>query len=257
MTFDPQNDLERALMRAANDPAARPHFYQTLLESDLYAIQQGIEAPGEHTTTTLGEGQTLHIASMQNDGKEYLVMFTSVPRISAVVREEVSYIGMNARELLTLTRGADIALNPGSEYGKIFTAHEVAVILGEELGAERRTTEEDTEVMIGQPRNYPRELADALTRFFERRKEVRRAWIAHFYNPADKAPPHTLLVVDAETEDWDALSRDIGTVAGGVTLADPPLDVMPFSMKSGLADYFLKESKPFFERKAKKRFGLF
>lgn len=257
MTFDPQNDLERALMRATNDPAARPHFLQTLLESDLYVIQEGIEAPREHTSTTLTKGQTLRIASMEHEGKRYLVMFTSVPRISAVVDQEVSYVGMNARKLLTLTRGADIALNPGSEYGKIFDAHEVAVMLGDELGAERRTTEKDTQVMIGQPRNYPRELADALARFFERRKEVRRAWLAHFYNPADEAPPHTLLVVDAEVTDWDALSRDIGTVAGGVPLPDPPLDIIPFSPTSGFADYFLKESKPIFERKAKKRFGLF
>ena len=38
MNFTPTNELERSLVLAANDPAARPQFYKLLLESQLFVL---------------------------------------------------------------------------------------------------------------------------------------------------------------------------------------------------------------------------
>ncbi|HEX2778327.1 MAG TPA: enhanced serine sensitivity protein SseB C-terminal domain-containing protein [Gemmatimonadaceae bacterium] len=257
MTFDPQNHLERSLMRAAKDPAARPQFYRDLAESELYIIQHDAPPDQAEGTQTLAAGMSLRIAPVEIDGKEYLPVFSSLPRLQAVLTSEVGYIAINALEFMKITRGAELALNPGSEYGKIFTAAEIAGILDGGAGRERYVTERETPVMIGQPAKYPRELADALSRFFERRKEVSRAWIAHFFNPQQDEKPHTIVGVEAETEDWDTLSTDIGIVATGVEIPDPPLDVIAVSGRGGLDDYFLEQCEPFYQRKKKKTLGLF
>jgi hypothetical protein len=34
--FEPVNDLERSLMRAALNPSYRPQFYRDLLEADIF-----------------------------------------------------------------------------------------------------------------------------------------------------------------------------------------------------------------------------
>ena len=38
MSFQPQNKLERSLMKAAEDPAHHPQFYKDLIESDVFII---------------------------------------------------------------------------------------------------------------------------------------------------------------------------------------------------------------------------
>ena len=40
MTFNPENDLERALQRAMAEPALRAEFYRQLLDSNLFVIGQ-------------------------------------------------------------------------------------------------------------------------------------------------------------------------------------------------------------------------
>ena len=46
MSFEPQNDLERSLVKADDDPAHRPQFSRDLVQADLFVVQQG-ESPPE------------------------------------------------------------------------------------------------------------------------------------------------------------------------------------------------------------------
>ena len=245
-------------MRAAKDPAARPQFYRDLAESDVYLVQHDAAPPREETTTTLERGMTLQIAPLEIEGRPYLPIFSSLPRLQAVITGEVAYIALNALELMKITRGAELVLNPGAEYGKIFTASEIAGILDGGANGERYVTQRDTSVMIGQPATRPRELVEALTRFFERRPEVRRAWIAMFHNPEHDEKPHTLIGVEAPGDDWPRLAADIGVVAQGVTIPDPPVDVIAVGNGGGLDHYFLKDAAPFYQQQRKKKIlGLF
>ncbi|NUO65659.1 MAG: hypothetical protein HOQ11_05135 [Gemmatimonadaceae bacterium] len=257
MTFDPQNHLERSLMRAAKDPAARPQFYRDLAESDFYIVQHDAPPRDGASQTTLEEGTTLQIAPLEIEGKEHLPVFSSLPRLEAVVDRQVGYIAINALEFMKITRGAELVLNPGSEYGKIFTAAEIAGILDGGAGGGSYVTQRETRVMLGKPARYPQELADALTRFFERRKEVRRAWIAMFHNPDRDEKPHTLVAVDASDADWPRLAADIGIVAQGVAIPDPPVDVIAVGNGGSFDGYFLKEAAPFYGQPRKKILGLF
>jgi hypothetical protein len=111
----------------------------------------------------------------------------------------------------------------------------------------------DTRVLLGEPARHPTELVEALKRLFGRRKDVKRAWVAHFHNPETGEPPHTLLALEVDG-DWNAVSREIGIVVQSVPLPDPPVDVMQITGRSdGVEDYF-KTVAPFY---ARKRFGLF
>jgi hypothetical protein len=106
--------------------------------------------------------------------------------------------------------------------------------------------------LIGQPANYPTELAEALRRLFSKKPAVRRAWLAHFHNPAREEKPHTLLGVEM-AGNWDEVSADAGSVIEAVQVPDPPVDMIQVSDKDELGDYFRK-TRPFYQRKV---FGLF
>jgi hypothetical protein len=254
MSFDPQNKLERSLIQASSDPAHRPQFYKDLVESDLFIIQEG--APPETSgRTILKESQTIQVRHVDWNGKPCIPVFTSLPRLRATLREEVGYLALNSLEFMKITQGAEFILNPGSDYGKEFTKAEIASLIDGTIWrpSERYVAKEAAQVMLGQPSNYPTELAAALSRYFKTRKEVKRAYLAHFFHPERDEKAHTLIGVEF-TGDWDPLMAGAGMIARDVHVPDPPVDFLPMTGQKGVEDYFRKDCKPFYERKL---FGLF
>jgi hypothetical protein len=247
MALEPQNELERSLMRASADPAHRPQFYRDFVASQIFVIDDG--GPGAREgETTLQEGRTLRLRTIELEGKLYLPVFSSLPRLQAVLQEQARYIALNALEFLKITRGADLVLNPGSDYGKAFTAAEVESILDGSIGRPDETyvAEKDTQVLLGQPANYPTELVAALERLFAARTDVTRAWLAHFHNPARDEKPHTLLALEV-TGDWDEVAAAVGIVVHSTPIPDPPVDLLRITGREGMEDYF-KSVEPFYQR---------
>ena len=254
MSFDPQNPLERSLMQAATDPAHRPQFYRDVAESDLFVIQEG-PPPEASGRAVLQQGMSIQIQHVDWNGKPFIPVFSSLRRLQGFLREEASYLALNAIEFMKITRGAEFILNPGSEYGKEFTREEIASLIDGTLWqpSERYVAEKSTEVMLGQPSNYPTELVAALSRYFKNTKEVKRAWLAHFFNPDRNEQPHTLICVEV-SGDWDRVMAGAGMVAQAVQVPDPPVDFIPMTGLAGVEDYFRKECQPFYQRKL---FGIF
>lgn len=254
MKFEPQNKLERSLVQAATDAAHRPQFYKDVVESDIFIIQEGTP-PETSGKTTLKEGLQLQIRHIESEGKQFIPIFSSLPRLQAVLQHEVGYIAINTLEFMKITQGADLLLNPGSDYGKEFTKEEIASILDGSIWkpTESFVAKKETKIMIGQPANYPKELVDALSRLFKKTKEVKRAYVAHFFNPERDEKPHSLIAVEV-TSNWDMVSACAGIVARDVPSPDPPVDFIQITGTGGLEDYFIRECKPFYE---KKLFGFF
>ncbi|OPY69362.1 MAG: enhanced serine sensitivity protein SseB [Syntrophorhabdus sp. PtaU1.Bin002] len=254
MTFEPQNQFEESLIEATVDPACRPQFYKDLVESDVFIIQEG-PPPEKQGSVTLTEGYSLQIRHIEHNGKSYIPVFSSLQRLQAVIERESGYIALNALEFMKITAGSDLLLNPGSEYGKELTKEEIASIIDGTIWqpSERYVAEKDIQVTLGQPANYPRELVEVLIRFFKNTKQVKRAYLAHFYNPETDEKPHTLIALEV-TENWDVVMASCGIIARDVPSPDPPVDFLQITGKGGLEDYFLRECKPFYE---KKLFGMF
>jgi hypothetical protein len=125
--FEPQNRLEESLVKAATQPESRPQFYRDFLESELYLLPHG-EVP-EIKDGVLQTGSQVAFQAVEIEGKTWLPIFSSLPRLQAALDTERPYLRMAARTFLELTRGADILLNPGSDYGKQFLADEIARLL--------------------------------------------------------------------------------------------------------------------------------
>jgi hypothetical protein len=247
MAFEPQNDLERSLMRASADPAHRPQFYRDFVASQLFVIDDG-EPAAKEGETTLQEGRALRLRTIELNGKLYLPVFSSLLRLQAVLQEQASYIALNALEFLKITRGADLVLNPWSDYGKEFTAAEVESILDGSIGRPDETyvAQKDTQVLLGQPANYPTELVAALGRLFAAREDVTRAWVAHFHDPARDEKPHTLVALEV-TGDWDEIAAAVGIVVKSTPLPDPPVDLLRVTGREGIEEYF-NSIEPFYQR---------
>jgi len=245
--FEAVNDLERALVKAATDPAARPDFYRCILASQLYVSKEG-ESPRGYESVHLEKGTKLTFRMLTIDGKTYLPVFTSLPRLQVYIQQPSGYYAFETRDLLEITRGGDLFMNPGSAYGKYLLAPEIASILDGSIWKPKNSmrVDHETKISIGQPARYPKELVEALGRLFQRIPGVQSAYLAHYFNPETTVPPHTLIAIEADGE-WDPISAATGIVINAVKIFDPPVDVIPLG-KSGLESYFRKECQPFYRK---------
>lgn len=199
-------------------------------------------------------GETLKIRNIDWRGTPHIPVFSSVGQLQRAIRNEVSYVALNAIKLMEITHGTPLVLNPGAAYGKEFTTSEIRSILNGSIGRpeERLVVEKKTDVMLGQPSNNPSELVEALQAHFKRNRAVKKAYLAHFFNPAQDEKPHTLIGLEV-AGDWDSAIKEVGAVIAGVPVPDPPVDFIQLTGKSGVDDY-LRSTKPFYE---KKLFGMF
>ncbi len=175
MPFIADNELEQALVKAVKNPVAAPDFYRLLLESNLLVLGTAEGQEGATDQFTLAPGSRLNLVTGLKDGHQYLPVFSSLVRMQDYVKQESKYLSVKGRDLLELTRGAPVILNPASEYGKELTAEQVGLLLNPVQRPDSQRS--------GPPRSivsdavYPMPLVEALTRVFAAHPEVAAAWM--------------------------------------------------------------------------------
>ncbi|MFT0211517.1 enhanced serine sensitivity protein SseB C-terminal domain-containing protein [Pseudomonas sp. F1_0610] len=243
-----KNPLSLALMQALQDPDSRAHFYRVFCESTIYFIQNNAEK-SEHTSAQILEANSkVSIRSFSLEGQTYLPIFSSLTHLQQALTEPASYMAMNAMEFMRLTQGAFLFLDYATPYAKPFSNIEVAAILDGSIfsSLSSTTTSESSEILLGVAENYPHALVDALKHYLKDYPQISRAWIAHFYNPKDELPPHTLLALES-VEGLDKVLENIASVLDQVEIPEPPLDIVQINSSQGIGHYFLHESQPFYQ----------
>lgn len=234
MAFEPENDLERALMKAPNDESARPEFYRQLLESQLYVL-------GDMN------GNQMSLTMTEHSGHNYHLAFSALSRLQAFVKQEEKYLQLKGRDLFAATKGAYFMLNPGADYGKELLPEEIAWILDPKPVHREVTVEQDTSVLIGQPKNPPTALLDALSAAFNAHRDVTAAHMCQVVSATDAASPHILIGVDT------AAPETIDAIVGPViekTRIGLTIDVVPIARDGAhkaLSDSLL-QYPPFYRR---------
>lgn len=245
MSFEATNTLEEKLIKAVNEPSARPDFYYELRNSEIYAIQGGTNPVQE--TTELTAGQSVQLLSVEMNGKRYIPIFSSLTRMQAFIQEPVQYLAINAVHFFNLTKGADLLLNPGSPFGKEFTAQEIEAILNGSVfnAQEAYVVEKNTQTMIGPPAEPPTELLNELSKVFDSLKNVICAYNAQVFNPRTDQAPRTLIAVSYIGK-GDQIIAEAGKVAESVQVQYPPVQFIELNGSSGLESYFESKCKPFY-----------
>lgn len=119
------DNLDVALLRAAADPGARPAFYELLMRSEIFALV----APSTEAA------QPSFVSKTHEDGTQTISIFTSQDALVRAIGAShppasmLSAVKMHARELMEITQGAHLQLNPQSTYGCSFTPKDIASLL--------------------------------------------------------------------------------------------------------------------------------
>ena len=226
--FEPENDIERMLVRASAEPAARPGFARALLDAEIYVVLVPDRpiVPGPDGNTTIPEGTKLSLPSAVR-GEERLIPFFSAPsRAKTWFKGDHVVAPDRARDLFGRYPDAPFVLNPGSDYGKDFTPTEIKRLLAGVFddGPQPITLRAGDKVLFGHPREVPEALIAVLGRELGA-IGVNGAWLMLATIPG-QSEQSWMLGVD-HSGSWDEVSAAIGrSVAGGV-LGGRMLDAKP------------------------------
>lgn len=243
----PENELEKLLMRAASDSSARNDFYTKLLWSELIVITNGQEEASEGTKV-LEKDTTVQFVTFENG---QIPVFTSTNRIfdKGIVKEQVPFMAIKGQDLFDFTKGATFILNPYSGYGKELIPQEIENLLNGSIFEQNNemTIQSDTEVQIGQPANYPDKLVNELKLLFANRPFVKAAYLAAIKMDKNEKLPHLVVAIDLDGELRD-VSKEAGPLAEKCLDKNEIVDFMQIDNNGGISDYFINETKPFYER---------
>ncbi len=103
----------------------------------------------------------------------------------------------------------------------------------------------DTNVMLGQPANYPHEMVKALSKFFNENREVESAYLflAHMEG---EAKPNLLFIIDF-TGEKAAIFPRVAAIAQSYLGKDEYIDLIPLNTDFG--KNATKNATPFYKRK--------
>jgi len=240
MAFIPENELERALVQAAHDPASAPEFYRQLLDAYCLVVGSIAGQDDQNEHFSLEPGDQINLIPGEKNGVRYLPVFSSQTRMQEYARGESKYLRVNGRALLDLTRGAPVTLNPASEYGKELTADQVRQLLD---GARVTPRIIDSEI------EPPEQLMRVLREFFATRPDVQTAWMTMVAPSPDRTHEARPLVGIESSADFPSLMQALQAAAGATP--DIMFDVQRVDRRNPVAAVAaLLLVPPFYQRPA-------
>ena len=234
------NPLDRLLERVTLEPAYGPAFYQTLFESDVYALIPAGDAP------TPG-GRVRFVMWTGEDGQQVIPFFSNRAAIRRALNDSTQALRVNGRAFLESCRGAFVVLNPNERYFCRLTPSELVLLLdtGSPNLAEHYVTSRDMQVEIATP-EAPAEMLTSLSLLFAQQPAVERAFLVTL-RTNEHAPPVWLVAAFIATDDaaqW--VSQQMAAV-----LADRPpshsVDLARLTPGSDMATAIETTLAPFYE----------
>ncbi|CAH5678380.1 MULTISPECIES: enhanced serine sensitivity protein SseB [Enterobacter] len=240
-----KNELETLLEQAATEPAHRPAFFRTLLESTVWV--PGTAAEGEQVV----EDSALDLLHWEkDDGTSVIPFFTSLEALQKAVEEEQAFVVMPVRTLFEMTLGQTLFLNAKLPTGKEFTPREISHLMGEEGNplSTQEVLEGGETLLLSEVAEPPAQMIDSLTTLFKTLKPVRRAFLCSIKERADE---HPVLLIGIEADgDIEDIIQAAGSVATDTLPGDEPIDICQVKNgEKGISHFITEHITPFYERR--------
>ena len=140
--FEPENDIERLLMRAAADPAVRPDFARALMDTQMFVVLVSRRrlkiVPGPDGNAVIPAGAKLSDADRHAWRRKAVTLLHRAVACEGLVQGRSHRCAGTTRDLFERSPNGHFVLNPGSDFGKEFTPGEVKRLLAGHSTAARR-----------------------------------------------------------------------------------------------------------------------
>jgi len=255
--FEPENDIERLLMRASAEPHARPGFARAIMDTQIFLVfvSNVPIVPEPDGKFTVPVGVRLAMPSATRGEEQLTPFFTALSRARAWFKGDHIVMPDKTRDLFARHPDTTFILNPGSDYGKEFLPGEVRRMLAGQFEEpeQPQIIEKPEPVLLAHPKETPVDLIEALAREFAATPEVRGAWLMLAVRQGADAQSW-MLGVDHKG-DWQkvraAIGRAVqGNVLNGMMLDAKALDASELSvtLRTGIPIFTAAPKRGFFQK---------
>ncbi|CAB9513776.1 Protein SseB [Seminavis robusta] len=266
------NALEESLEKAATDPNHRPQFFRDLMDSSIYVVNSVDDVAAE-SSSQQQQGGGLYLQQWQVDPpsgsssntppKVILPFFSSLENLrQACQDDQAKHAKLECRNFLELVKEyrSAIVLNPGLPYGKQFFPQEIAGLLDGSLlapppaAASQETIPTGTKLIMGQPKEYPVALTEALKSTFHNNTAVQAAYLAQVYVPDSGEPPNVYIGMELiRGAQDDATFQSVLQDAIRVQQETCPDEIVDFvqvakDSEDTVVEYLRDKTTPFYSR---------
>ena len=234
--FEPENDIERLLMRASAEPAERPGFARALIDAQIFVVlvsDGGPIVPGPDGQVTIPVGTKLTLPNAMRGEERLIPFFTAPSRARTWFKGDHIVAPDLTRDLFERYPDLPFLLNPGSDYGKEFTPGEIKRLLAGKFGDEADeviSLAAGEQVLLAYPSETPEALIAALGRELDGVKSIRSAWLMLAMR-GNQPEQSWMLGVDHDGP-WSDVQAAINRAVTGVVLKGRPLDAVPLEHSS-------------------------
>ena len=241
--FAPENDLERAMVAAAQDTSQFAAFLVALRAGDLYVPgKDELEEPREQP---LGEEEDVVLPVVEWQGQPSVPVFSSLTRLRTAVPDAPSYMAFHFKDLAERWGDHWMILNPGNAVGLPLSP---AMIRGE---TDTLSIPAGTDIVIGEPAAVDARVAATLRARVDTDERIVAAHLAEVILSEAAERPQLVIgleVADIATGDdvVAAMVEDLGRAGTGATAG---VVLVVRSQPNPVAAWMLQRDRPYFVRK--------
>lgn len=229
--FEPENDIERMLLRAGADPAERSGFLRALMDAEVFVVLVAkADQIVQDADGTIPKDTRLRMPAVVRGEERLIPFFTAASRARAWFKDDHVVAPEWTRGLFTRHPDQAWILNPGSDYGKEFTRSEVKGLLAGDFGEQRTrniTVPPGEQFLLWYPSEYPHTLIAALGHALGAVESVRGAWL--MLAMRDGESEQTWMLGIDHHGSWDEIVAAIDRALAGNVLKGRPLDSVPLN----------------------------
>lgn len=238
-----ESELEERLEQARGNPEAEQEFFRCLLDATVHA----------HASISDDSGKFRLIQFKHPDGFDALPFFTSQSKAAVAAGRSARIVTFTGRELLEMTRGATLMLNP-NDGGAVLYPEEIESLLKGTIAPVRKDSWTGAPLWCGPPDRAPSWLIPLLTRTLAQQRGVTSAYLIQTAPEADRGAVSLLIVLGVAPDQGERAARacltsihaelegSLPDVAIDLTVFDPAQGVPDFVTASGVDPFYQQDT---------------
>lgn len=240
----PENEIERLLRLAVDEPGLHPLLFRALLDARLYAH---VPLPGRGPN----DGRVRFVQWTRPDGVTVIPCFASELKARLAGQARVRVAAIDGRQLMEATRGATLHLDP-NDFSCTLSPADITALLttGSVAIPDTAAVTEEQQIGLTAPASPPEAMLQSLAILYGKLGVVRQAFLVELREPAALDQVRALLVglrLDPGT-DPQCVAQDSTTVIRETYCGPLPVDLIALDETSGLAQSIAREFSPFYVR---------
>ncbi len=225
---------------AVEDKQEEAAFFRALLDAIVYA----------HAPLSDDSRRLRLLQFIRPDGLTVLPFFTDRAKAEFAARSAARIVELTGRQLLVVTRGATLMLNPNDTNCTLYPEEIDALLTTGAVATVDQVDMDERQIGVGLPKSRPAWLEETLTALFQRLPTVEKAHMVEIWPQEAPGRVSLVIAIGVASTDSERVARAVITeIQPRCEGLDVAIDLTTFDPAAGLPEWLNSgDVEPFYRR---------